>query len=63
MNGKRVSALRGEINLSDVDDENDFCYTDYNDEYGEWYGFREDEIKTILTHEQYEANAYKMKGE
>ena len=48
--------------MSDVDDENDFCYTDYSDEYGEWYGFREDEVKIILTHEQFEANAYKVKG-
>ena len=63
VNGKRVSALEGEINLSDIDDENDFCYTNYSDEYGVWYGFREDEVKPILTHELFEANAYKVKGE
>ena len=63
VNGNKIISLKGDIRLSDVNDEDDFCYTDYSDEYGEWYGFREDEVKTILTHEQYEANAYKMKGE
>ena len=63
MNGKRVSALKGEIGLSDVNDENDFCYTRYSDEYGEWYGFGEDEVQSILTHQQFEANIYKVKGE
>lgn len=63
VNGKRVSALKGEVNLSDVNDEDDFCYTDFSDEYGEWYGIGEDEVQSILTHEQFEANAYKVKGE
>ena len=63
VNGKEVRVLKGDISSSDIDDEEDFCYTDYNDEYGEWYGFREDEVKTILTHEQFEANVYKVKGE
>lgn len=63
VNGKKISSLKGDIDLSDVNDENDFCYTDYSDEYGEWYGIKEDEVKTILTHEQYEANCYKVKGE
>lgn len=63
VNGKRISCLKGDINPSDVDDENDFCYTNYDDEYGIWYGFRENEVKTILTHEQFEANCYKVKGE
>ena len=49
--------------MSAVNDEDDFCYTDYSDEYGEWYGFREDEVKTILTHEKYEANCYEVEGE
>ena len=60
VNGKRVSMLKGEVNLSDIDNENDFCYTNYSDEYGKWYGFREDEVKSILTHEQFEANCYKI---
>ena len=63
VNGNKIISLKGDIRLSDVNDEDDFCYTDYSDEYGEWYGFREDEVKTILTHEQFEANAYKVKGE
>lgn len=48
--------------MSDVNDEDDFCYTDFSDEYGEWYGIGEDEVQSILTHEQFEANAYKVKG-
>lgn len=63
VNGNKIISLKGDIRLSDVNDEDDFCYTDYSDEYGEWYGFREDEVKTILTHEQFEANVYKVKGE
>lgn len=63
VNGNKIISLKGDIRLSDVNDEDDFCYTDYSDEYGEWYGFREDEVKTILTHEQFEANCYKVKGE
>lgn len=46
--------------MSDVNDEDDFCYTDFSDEYGEWYGIGEDEVQSILTHEQYEANCYKV---
>ena len=42
---------------------NDFIFTDYNDEYGEWFGFKSDEIETVLTHEQFEANAYKIEKE
>ena len=60
VNGKRVSMLKGEVDLSDIDNENDFCYTNYSDEYGKWYGFREDEVESILTHEQFEANCYKI---
>lgn len=52
--------LKGEVNFSDINDEDDFCYTGRSDEYGEWYGFSENEVKTILTHEQYEANSYKV---
>lgn len=63
VNGKMVSRIKGDVPKSDIANEEDICYTDYNDEYGLWFGISEKNIETILTHEQYQANCYKVKGE
>ena len=48
------------IDEKEVAHEEDVLYTEYNDEYGDWYGYAEDEIETIVTHEQFEAMQYKV---
>ena len=58
VNEKRVYALKGDFSKSDINNEEDFCYTSYSDECGLHYGIREDEIKTILTKEQYMQSCY-----
>lgn len=63
VNGKEIKHLKGDIDPSDVGSPKDFAYNYYDDEYGVWRGIAENQVKTILTHEQYEANCYKVKGE
>lgn len=60
VNGEKVCYLKGDINDSEVAHKEDVLYTEYNDEYGEWYGYAEDEIETIATKEQFEAIQYKV---
>ena len=60
VNGRMVIALKGEKHLSEIRDENDVVYTDYLDDWGEWVGLNTSEIKTILTHEKYEMNCYRL---
>lgn len=60
VNGNKVYYLKGNIEKSEVAFEEDVLYTEYNDEYGEWYGYEEDEIETIVTKEQFEGNEYKV---
>lgn len=63
VNGEKVCYLKGDINDSEVAHKEDVLYTEYNDEYGEWYGYAEDEIETIATKEQFEAIQYKLEEE
>lgn len=60
VNGEKVCYLKGDIEKSEVAFEEDVLYTEYNDEYGEWYGYEEDEIETIVTKEQFESMEYKI---
>lgn len=62
VNGVEISALKGEKQLSEVADEEDVVYTTYNDDWGEWAGFAEDEIKTIVTKEQMKSIEYRLEG-
>lgn len=54
VNEEKVIALRGE----------DDCYydvgTDFDDEYGNWFGYQKEEIRTILTKEQYKNNCFEV---
>lgn len=61
VNGGRVCYLKGQIDESDVASKEDALYTEYIDEYGEWYGYEADEIKSIVTHEQFDAMKYEVK--
>ena len=63
VNGKEIKYVKGDIDSSDVGNPKDFAYNYYDDEYGVWRGISEDQVKTILTSQQYEANCYKVKGE
>ena len=60
VNGEKVCYLKGDIEKSEVANEEDVLYTEYNDEYGEWYGFAEDKIESIVTHEQFVSMEYKV---
>ena len=63
VNGKEIKYLKGDIDPSNIGSPKDFAYNYYDDEYGVWRGISANQVKTILTHEQYEANCYKVKGE
>ena len=60
VNGEKVCYLKGDINDSEVANKEDALYTEYNGEYGEWYGYAEDKIETIVTKEQFEAIQYRI---
>ena len=60
VNGEKVCYLKGQINEEEVAHEEDVLYTEYIDEYGEWYGYAEDEIESIVTHEMFESVEYKI---
>ena len=60
VNGEKVYYLKGQIDEKEVAHEEDVLYTEYNDEYGDWYGYAKEEIETIVTHEQFEAMQYKV---
>ena len=60
VNGEKVCYLKGQIDEKEVAHEEDILYTEYNDEYGDWYGYAEDEIETIVTHEQFSQMEYKV---
>ena len=60
VNGEKVCYLKGQIDEKEVAHEEDVLYTEYNDEYGDWYGYAEDEIETIVTHEQFSQMEYKV---
>jgi hypothetical protein len=60
VNGEKVYYLKGQIDEKEVAHEEDILYTEYNDEYGDWYGYAEDEIETIVTHEQFSQMEYKV---
>lgn len=60
VNGEKVIALKGDPYAKTVEDENDVLYTDFDREYGEWLGYKEIEIKSIVTKEQMEAMEYKI---
>lgn len=53
VNGERVMCLRNKDCHYDIG-------TEYSDDWGEYFGYNKDEIKTILTHEQYESNCYRL---
>ena len=64
VNGKKVIFTKNNFPKGNFkNNKNDVIFTDYNDEYGEWFGFENDEIETILTHEQFKANAYVLEKE
>ena len=61
VNGDRILALKGDIPESDVANKKDIVYTDYVDEYGEYYGLEKKDIENIITKEQMENVQYKIK--
>ena len=61
VNGDRVKALKGDIDSHKINNEEDVIYTEYINDYDEWCGYEEDEIKSILTKEQFEAIKYEIK--
>ena len=60
VNGDRVKALKGDIESHKINNEEDVIYTEYINDYDEWCGYEEDEIKSIVTHEQMKAMEYKI---
>ena len=60
VNGDRVKALKGDIDSHKINNEEDVIYTEYINDYDEWCGYEEDEIKSILTKEQFESMEYKI---
>ena len=60
VNGDRVKALKGDIESHKINNEDDVIYTEYINDYDEWCGFEEDEIKSIVTKEQFESMKYKV---
>ena len=60
VNGDRVKALKGDIESHKINNEDDVIYTEYINDYDEWCGFEEDEIKSIVTKEQFESMEYKI---
>ena len=60
VNGERVKALKGDIESHKINNEDDVIYTEYINDYDEWCGFEEDEIKSIVTKEQFESMEYKI---
>ena len=60
VNGEKVKALKGDIESHKINNENDVIYTEYINDYDEWCGFEEDEIKSIITREQFSQMEYKV---
>ena len=60
VNGDRVKALKGDIESHKINNEEDVIYTEYINDYDEWCGYEEDEIKSIVTKEQFESMEYKV---
>ncbi len=60
VNGNRVKALKGDIESHKINNEKDVIYTEYINDYDEWCGYEEDEIKSIVTKEQFESMEYKV---
>lgn len=60
VNGDRVKALKGDIESHKINNEDDVIYTEYINDYDEWCGFEEDEIKSIVTKEQFSQIEYKV---
>ena len=60
VNGDRVKALKGDIESHKINNEKDIIYTEYINDYDEWCGYEEDEIKSIVTKEQFESMEYKV---
>ena len=60
VNGDRVKALKGDIESHKINNEEDVIYTEYINDYDEWCGYEEDEIKSIVTKEQFESMEYKI---
>lgn len=63
VNGDRVKALKGDIESHKINNEEDVIYTEYINDYDEWCGYEEDEIKSIVTREQFESIEYKIGGD
>ena len=63
VNGKEVIAIKGEIELSNVHDENDIVYIQYVDEYGVFFGLKEKDIKSVVTKEQFNSIKYEIPEE
>lgn len=62
VNGEKVCYLKGQINEKEIAHKEDVLYTEYVNEYGEWYGYEEDEIKSIVTKEMYSSVEYKVEN-
>ena len=60
VNGDRVKALKGDIESHKINNEDDVIYTEYINDYDEWCGFEEDEIKSIVTKEQFSQMEYRI---
>ena len=60
VNGERIKALKGDIERHKINNEDDVVYTEYINDYDEWCGYEEDEIKSIVTHEQFSQMEYRI---
>lgn len=63
VNGDRVKALKGDIESHKINNEDDVIYTEYINDYDEWCGFEEEDIKSIVTKEQFKSMEYKINKE
>ena len=62
VNGDRVKALKGDIESHKINNEEDVIYTEYINDYDEWCGYEEDEIKSIVTKEMYSSVEYRVEN-
>ena len=60
VNEERIKALKGDIERHKINNEDDVVYTEYINDYDEWCGYEEDEIKSIVTHEQFSQMEYRI---
>ena len=60
VNGDRVVALKGDIEKNKINNEDDIIYTEYINDYDEWCGYEKEDIKSIVTKDQFSQMEYRI---